>query len=434
VSDASAARDTIFALSSGALPAAIAIVRVSGPAAGTVLQKVAGRMPAPRRAAATALHDETGALLDCAMILWLPGPATATGEDMAELHLHGGRAVVAAVLDRLAREPGLRAAEPGEFTRRAFVNGRMGLDEAEGLAELLAATTEGQRRQAMRRAEGGLGRLAEQWREEILLLAAHVEAALQFGEDEEDVPPLGPEQHKHLEVVTQALNAALQQPPAERLNDGIRVVLAGPPNVGKSSLLNALTGYDSAIVSPIAGTTRDIIDVPVDMGGLPFLFRDTAGLHDSDDPIERIGIDRAEGALETADIVLWLGSATDTPQAPRVIVVHSAVDRSDRAEVPPNADVATSVIDGSGLDRLRSLLLTAANTLIPGESMVAINLRQRTVIHDAACALSAVSEERDAVLVAEGLRRARVKLDQLVGRASVDDLLDTVFGAFCIGK
>ncbi|MET0373548.1 MAG: tRNA uridine-5-carboxymethylaminomethyl(34) synthesis GTPase MnmE, partial [Rhizorhabdus sp.] len=305
---------TIFALSSGAPPAGVAVVRISGPDAGAALDQLTGRArPAPRRATLRTLTDPHSNLaLDRALLLWLPGPGSATGEDMAELHLHGGRAVTAAVLGVLARLPGLRPAGAGEFTRRAFETGQIDLNEAEALADLLAAETEAQRRNAMLLADGALSRAIEGWQAILLSLSARLEAQLDFA-DEEDVAPLSAGFAEELTALATGIDRWRGRPPAERLRDGIRVVLAGPPNAGKSTLLNALVGREAAIVTPIAGTTRDLIEAPVALGGVPFLFTDTAGLHAGGDTVERIGIDRASQAIRAADILLWLGDPTEAP-------------------------------------------------------------------------------------------------------------------------
>src|SRR5687768_4344432 len=311
--------DTIFALSSGAPPAAIAVVRISGPRAGEVLAALAGRLPKSRRATAVTLSDPAdGAPLDRALALWLPGPATATGEDIAELHLHGGRAVVAAVETALARMPGLRRAEAGEFTRRAFANGRIDLAEAEGLADLLIAETELQRRSAMAMASGALSRVVEAWRERVLALSAAVEAVLDFA-DEDDVAQLPERFADDCRELAEELDEWLARPRAEPLREGFRVVLAGPPNAGKSSLFNALVQSEAAITSPIPGTTRDVITRAVAIEGVPLQFVDTAGLRaGGTDAIERIGVDRALGAAREADLVLWLGAEGDGPKGVRL--------------------------------------------------------------------------------------------------------------------
>ncbi|MFA9201452.1 MAG: tRNA uridine-5-carboxymethylaminomethyl(34) synthesis GTPase MnmE, partial [Cypionkella sp.] len=287
--------DTIFALSSGAPPAAIAVIRISGRQAGEALDTLAGRRPEPRRAGAMTLRDRQGEVLDRALGLWLPGPGTATGEDVAELHLHGGRAVVAAVERELAAMPGLRRAEPGEFTRRAFANGRIDLAEAEGLADLLAAETELQRRAAMAMAGGALSRQVEAWRERVLALSATLEATLDFG-DEDDVGALPGDFASRVEALAGEIRKWLERPRAEPLREGFRVVLAGPPNAGKSSLFNALLEDEAAITAATPGTTRDVIERPVAIAGLPFVLVDTAGLRDvTDDAVERVGIARAAG-------------------------------------------------------------------------------------------------------------------------------------------
>ena len=425
------ARDTIFALSSGALPAGIAVVRVSGPAAGEAVRALAGRLPAPRQAVLRTLRNAAGEALDRALLLWLPGPGSATGEDMAELHLHGGRAVVRAVLAALGAVPGLRPAEAGEFTRRAFANGRLDLAEAEGLADLVAAETEAQRRQALRLAEGGLGRMIEGWRRQLLALAAHVEAAIEFGEDEEDVPALGEAEAEALRMLAKVLRNVLLQPPAERLRDGVRVVLAGPVNSGKSSLINILVGREVAIATPIAGTTRDIIEAPVVVDTLPIILIDSAGLRKSDDPVERLGVARAREALAGADLVLWLGEPEEAPAG--ALLVHARADLPERAEVPPDS-IAVSVVSGSGLDSLRAALVKSARSLLPAEDNVALNARHRAAVVEAAEALEMALDVDDPVIVAEQLRLARTALDRITGRAGVEDMLDALFGQFCIGK
>ncbi|KRB80783.1 tRNA modification GTPase TrmE [Sphingomonas sp. Root710] len=423
---------TIFALSSGAPPAGVAVVRISGPDAGPALDRLtAGKRPAPRRASLRTLADpDSGLALDRALLLWLPGPGSATGEDMAELHLHGGRAVTSAVLGALARLPGLRAAQAGEFTRRAFENGRIDLNEAEGLADLLAAETEAQRRNAMLLADGALSRAIEGWQMTLLSLSARLEAQLDFA-DEEDVAPLDPGFAAELVALSADIARWRGRPSAERLRDGIRVVLAGPPNAGKSTLLNALTGREAAIVTPIAGTTRDLIEAPVALGGVPFLLIDTAGLHDGgDDEVERIGIDRAAQAIAAADMILWLGEPDDAP--PGALKIGAQCDRVDH---PPSAhDLLLSAASGEGMDALIALLLRRAADLLPGEDEAALSLRQREAIDAAAEALTLAKTERDPVLVAEALRLARAAVDRLTGRAGTEDMLDGLFGRFCIGK
>jgi tRNA modification GTPase len=432
MSSGSPARETIFALSSGTLPAAIAVMRVSGPNAAGVITALAGKMPEPRRASVLLLRDAEGRMLDRALVLWLPGPSTVTGEDLLELHLHGGRAVVAAVSDRLLSLDGVRLAEPGEFTRRAFLNGRLGLDQVEGLADLLVAETAQQHRQAIRRAEGGIGRVAENWRERLLNLAAHVEAALQFGEEEDDVPVLGEAAGIALAALHKEVAAVLHDPPAERLRDGPRVLLAGPVNAGKSSLFNALAGRDAAIVSDVAGTTRDIIEAPVQLGGIAMLLLDTAGLRDTVDPVEQIGVARAEAALAGADIVLWLGEPQDAPSG--ALVVHARADLPDRSKVPEDANLAVSTITGAGLAELKKALLARAAALLPGEDQLLFSARQREVAREIAGALSAALSTNDAVLLAAHLAHARRAVDRISGRAGVEEMLDALFGRFCIGK
>ena len=424
------ARDTIFALSSGALPAGIAVVRVSGPHAAQGLENLAGSLPEPRRAVSATLRWQ-GEMLDRALVLWLPGPGTATGEDIAEFHLHGGRAVVASVLDALGALPGLRLAEPGEFTRRAFSNGKLDLAQAEGLADLLAAETEAQRRQALRQAEGGLGKLVGGWRERLLGLAAKVEAAIEFAEDEDDVPALAPADLAGIGELAADMAAALAQPPAERLRDGVRIVVAGPTNAGKSSLINALAGREAAIASPVAGTTRDLIEIPVGIAGMPCLLIDSAGLREAGGHVEQIGMARARAAIDSADLILWLGSPAEAPDRDRTILVRA---KADLGKSGGKGDVATSTVTGEGLDQLRVLLEARICGLLPPADAIALNARHRERVGEAVAELRAAEAQTDILFIAEHLRQARIALDRVTGRAGVEEMLDALFGRFCVGK
>lgn len=420
---------TIFALSSGSPPAAIGVIRISGPRAGAALEALAGPLPAPRTAALRWLVDGRGDRLDRALILWFPGPRTATGEDLAELHVHGGRAVVAALQAALGAMNGLRPAEPGEFTRRAFANGVIDLAEAEGLGDLLAAETEGQRRHALAIAGGALSRQVEAWQQAILEASARIEAILDFG-DEGDVDADEARPRAIADGVAAGIARLLAAPPAERLRDGVRVVLAGPPNAGKSTLFNALAGREAAIVTDIPGTTRDVIEAPIVLAGQPILLIDTAGLRDGDDPVERIGVARAEDALAGADIVLWLGDPGAAPDHPGLIRIGARCDATGhRAGV----DLSVSVHAGEGMDRLRDLLIDHVRALLPREADLAVNARQRAALEEALEGLY-LATSPDALLFAEGLRLARVALDRITGRAGIEDMLDGLFGRFCIGK
>lgn len=423
--------DTIFALSSGAPPAGIAVVRVSGPRARAALESLAQRVPPPRQASLALLTDpQDGAPLDRALILWFPGPGTVTGENLVELHCHGGRAVVAAVEAALAAMPGLRRAQAGEFTRRAFLNGRMDLNAVEGLSDLLAAETQQQRRAALMMAEGHFSRWVEGWRRDLLDLSAMAEAALDFS-DEDDVPDAAIEQRIGVGIAALAedIGTALAAPSAERLRDGIRVVLAGPPNAGKSTLLNALVGRDAAIVSDIAGTTRDRIEVPAAIGGTAFLFTDTAGLHEgTGDAIEAIGMDRARAALDAADIILWLGDAADLPRADALLIAAQC-DRD-----PTRPGLQLSARTGEGMDSLVTTLLDRAAQLLPGEGDYALHARQRARVGELLAHVDAARRSDDLLVIAEELRQARRAIDALTGQAGTEDMLDRLFSGFCIGK
>ena len=421
------ADDTIFALSSGAPPAAIAIVRISGPLSKAALASLAGALPPPREARlATLRHGDD--LLDRALILHFPGPNSATGEDVAELHLHGGRSVVAAVAAALAAMEGLRPAEPGEFTRRAFENGRIDLAEAEGLADLLQAETESQRRAALALAGGALSRQVEIWRRQVLALAAQIEAVLDFG-DEADVPDLPVGFGGQVAALAAEIGSWLARPPAERLRDGVRLVVAGPPNSGKSTLINALSGRDVAITSDIPGTTRDLLEAPTALGGTPFLLIDTAGLRDSDDAIETIGVARAEASVQAADLVLWLGAPEAAPD--RAICVQS---KADLHAIDSRYDLAVSPLSGLGMADLVEAIVTRGRSLLPGESEVALHRRHREILGQVVESLEEAVREADPLVQAELLRGARASLDRITGRAGVEDVLDLLFGRFCIGK
>jgi tRNA modification GTPase len=425
------APDTIFALSSGAPPAGVGVIRVSGPAAGDAVLALAGRVPEPRRASLARLRDGSGALLDEALVLWFPGPATATGEDLAEFHCHGGRAVIAAVEGALAAHPGLRRAEPGEFTRRAFANGRIDLAEAEALGDLLSAETELARAAALANLGGALSRQVEGWRERVLALSAEVEGVLDFS-DEEDAAHLPECFTWNIAALAGELGEWLARPRSERLGEGFRVVLAGPPNAGKSTLFNALVESEAAITSPIAGTTRDVIERSVAIAGVPFTFVDTAGLREAGaDAIEAIGIARAEAELARADVVLWLGPEGEGPAAAWEIAAQSDVPGfTPKAGARHTLSAAT----GAGLVGLKTALVNAACAALPKPGEAALNARQHARLAEASAALEAAGRLSDPLLVAEELRRARLAFDRLIGRATTEDMLDTLFGRFCIGK
>ena len=423
--------DTIFALASGRPPAAVAIIRVSGPLAHSVGRALAGDLPEPRHAALRTLRGPDGAALDDGLVLRFDGPASFTGEDIVEFQCHGGRAVVDSILSALAGMAGLREARPGEFTRRAFENGRIDLTEAEGLADLIEAETETQRKAALAMAEGGLRRQIDLWRERLLGLSARAEAAIDYAEEED----VGGDPALAADCLSLAaeLGDWLARPRAEPLKDGIRVVVAGPPNSGKSSLVNAIAGSKRAIVTDIPGTTRDHIDIPLAIGGIPILLTDTAGLRQSGDVVERIGVERARALVDGADILLWLGDPADAPGHSRLIRVHARADLPNR-KVVPHDSVATSAVTGAGIADLLGTIRASAALLLPAEGALALNRRQAAVLSDAYDALQHAGNAGDLVIQAENLRVSRETFDRLTGRAGVEDLLDTLFGRFCLGK
>ena len=421
--------DTIVALSSGRPPAAVAIVRTSGPLAHIVGERMAGSLPEARHAALRTLHDpRNGQSIDSALVLRFDAPHSSTGEDIIEYQCHGGRAVVAALIDALT-SCGLRSAEPGEFTRRSLGNGRIDLTEAEGLADLLEAETETQRRAALALASGGLSRVIEQWQGRVLALSAQAEAAIDYVGDEDETATDTARLIAQAHLLADELDAWLARPRAEPLKQGIRVVIAGPPNAGKSSLINSLAGSDRAIVTDIAGTTRDTIEVPLAINGMPFTLVDTAGLRDSDDLVERLGVERAQGEVALADILLWLGHPDDCPLHPRSIAIRAKADLPGADDAP---GLPVSAFSGMGLSILLATLRDTGAKLLPAEGSLPLNLRQATAIEQAAAYLR--NDSSDILLLAETLRSARLAFDRLTGRAGVEEAIDALFTRFCLGK
>jgi len=422
--------DTIFALSSGRPPAAISVIRISGAHAHLAAESLAGRLPAPRTAGVRELRNpNTGELLDEALVLRFDGPASATGENVVEFQCHGGRAVVDAILETLGTIAGLRQAQPGEFTRRAFENGRIDLTEAEGLADLIEAETESQRRAALAVAEGGLRRQIERWQERLLVLSAQAERAIDY-DDENGGIDRG--LLRDADELANELGEWLSKPRVEPLKDGVLVVVAGPPNAGKSSLINAISGEDRAIVTDIPGTTRDHIEVPLSLGGLPIRLTDTAGLRVADDRIEAIGVERAGRLIDAADVLVWLGDPSEAPRHPRAVKILPKADLASRA--PGAGGLPVSSLTGEGMTELLAEIERLARFILPADDALSLNRRQATHLHEAASALDGINACVDLVLAAEKVRVARVAFDQLTGRAGVEDVLDALFSRFCLGK
>ncbi|ACB94925.1 tRNA uridine-5-carboxymethylaminomethyl(34) synthesis GTPase MnmE [Beijerinckia indica] len=433
--------ETIFAPASGQGRSAVAIVRVSGPKAGFLLGALAGYCPEPRRATLAILHDpENGEALDEALVLWFPGPKSFTGEDCAEFHVHGGRAVMAGLLAALGRFEQVRPAEPGEFTRRALLNGKLDLAEVEGLADMIEAETEWQRRQALRQMRGALSRQAEMWRQALLEALSLAEAEIDFS-DEADVPPETSRRVAALiEPVLADLRAELGQARAgERIREGLSIVIMGPPNAGKSTLLNALARREVAIVSEIAGTTRDLIEVHLDLKGCAVVLTDTAGLRDNADKIEQIGIARAYERGREADLVLWLSEA-EAPVAPPEnlgMEVWPVFTKADRVEPLENREgLAISATSGLHLGRLVEAIADFAGKLAPsGHAGLITRARHRQAFERAAAALDRCIREASPVeLLAEDLRLAAQALLSLTGRIETEEILGEIFARFCIGK
>jgi len=439
---------TIFALSSGRPPSAIAVVRISGPQAGFVLRLLAGKLPTPRQATRALLRDEAAGPIDDAVVLWFPGPASATGEDIAELHVHGGRAVLAAVFAALSAIDNVRPAEPGEFTRRAFENGKLDLTEAEGLDDLIHADTDRQRRQALRQLKGLLGDRARDWRDRIIEAQALFEAGIDFA-DEGDVPTqlITPALAKVAMLLDEIEGSLAVEGRGERMRDGLVVAIAGPPNVGKSTLMNQLARREVAIVSPHAGTTRDVIEVQLDLDGYPVTVIDTAGIRETEDPVEQEGVRRARARAAAADLVLWLTDADDIlpPDDGSVPVwlVRNKIDLSGSANDPvenrntERARFRMSAAHGDGVTELVAALVGFAETFFGRqESGLIARERQRRLLQETAEALrrsiSVIGQGEE--LAAEELRRAAYALGRLLGRVDVEDILDVIFREFCIGK
>lgn len=422
--------DTIFALSSGRPPAAISVIRISGALAHEAAEKMAGKLPEPRMARVRELrHPATGEMLDEALVLRFDRPASATGENIVEFQCHGGRAIVDAVLAALASIDGLRQAEPGEFTRRAFENGRIDLTEAEGLADLIEAETESQRKAALALAEGGLKRQIAQWQEKLVTLSAQAERAIDYDEEDSGVDP---DLLRDCGALANELRDWLSRPRIEPLKDGILVVVAGPPNAGKSSLINAIAGEDRAIVTDIPGTTRDHIEVPLSLGGVPIRLTDTAGLRDTDDRIEAIGVERAGRLIDSADVLVWLGNTSESPRHSRLIAVQPKADLGNADS--SSRSLPVSSLTGEGMRELVVEIERQARCVLPADDALALNRRQAAHVEEAARELEGAAESIDLVFAAENLRVARVAFDRLTGRAGVEDVLDALFGRFCLGK
>jgi tRNA modification GTPase len=454
--------DTIFALSSGRLPAAIAVMRVSGPRAGHALAALVRKMPAPREAMLARLREpadgatsggSTGEPIDDALVLWFPAPKSETGEDTVEFHLHGGRAVVAALVRALGAMEGLRPAEPGEFTRRSFANGKLDLTGVEGLADLIGAETEAQRRQAFRQLRGLLGEQVERWRTRLIAALALVEAVIDFP-DEGDVPHdlVAPARDIARELYDEIGALLDDRHRGERLRDGPVVAIAGPVNVGKSSVINRLAGRSAAIVSPYAGTTRDVIEVHLDLGGYPLTVLDTAGLRDSADPVEQEGVRRARERAGESDLVLWVVDAAAAGSAPppadfgdrspETWVVFNKCDIAQHdcgkaAEYRGRKWLELSAKTGQNFDKLMKMLeeYLSANFSID-HSVLITRARHRHLLESCRQSLGRMLAEPEGRedIIAEELRLAAGGLGRLTGRVDVEDVLDVIFRDFCIGK
>jgi tRNA modification GTPase len=433
---------TIFALSSGRPPSAISLVRLSGPQAGTVLTALAGKAPAPRMATRVLLRDGNGQPIDDAVVLSFPGPASATGEDVAEFHVHGGRAVLAALFSVFSSFENVRAAEPGEFTRRGFENGKLDLTEAEALDDLIHADTDRQRRQALRQLKGVLGERARHWRAQIIDASALIEAGIDFSEEGDVAGELvAPALAKITALLEEIEEVLAAQGQSERLREGLVVAIAGAPNVGKSTLMNQLARREVAIVSPHAGTTRDVIEVQLDLDGYPVTVIDTAGIRETEDPVEQEGVRRARARAAEADLVLWLvdGGSADAAVGSAVPgwTVRTKIDLEPRPADAGQFDFRIAASRGDGVKELISALVGFARDYFGSEEGGLIGReRHRELLRDTAellrRSISIVDQGEE--FVAEDLRAAADCLGRLLGRVDVEDILDKIFRDFCIGK
>lgn len=431
--------DTIFALSSGTTPSGVAIVRLSGPGVRFALETTIGQVPEQRKAVLKTIRNVGGEAIDRGLVLFFPAPASFTGEDIAEFHLHGGRAVVAALLATLQGLPGLRLAEAGEFTRRAFENGQLDLTEAEGLADLITAETEAQRRLALRLAGGAFRARAEGWRQRLIDLRAHIEADLDFS-DEDDVPDdVSGTVNKGIVALREEMERELVAGRrGELIRDGFEVVILGPPNAGKSSLVNALAERDVAIVTDIPGTTRDLLEVRLDLGGYVVTLVDTAGLREGGDVIEAEGIKRGRARAAAADLILWLDEEAAAPPQDISALGVEILCLQTKADLHLSSgfkDRSVSVHDRASVDALIGLLAREAAGRLSGEPPLITRARQSQCLKQAVDALRE-GEVLDlpGEIVADHLRQAGEALGRLTGRIDVEDVLGSIFSTFCIGK
>jgi len=441
---------TIYAFATAPGRAGVALLRLSGSHAAAALRALAGRLPTPRRTLVTRFSDpRSGELIDRGIALYFPAPHSLTGEDVAEIHVHGGRAVASALIEALAAQPGLRLAEPGEFSRRAFLNGKLDLTEAEGIADLVAAETAAQRRQALRQMAGEAGRLYEGWRTRLLRAQARVEAEIDFPDEGLPADLAAAVAAQLAEIKGEIATFLADNHRGERLRDGLAIAVLGPPNAGKSSLVNALARRDVAITAATAGTTRDVIEVALDLAGFPVTLADTAGLRDSSDAIEEEGVRRARARAASADLKLVVVDATKPAEKNSLaaMIDTDTVVVANKMDLAPRDDAAwtdalgagpavkISVTKGAGMTTLETRLGAEIARRFGGESAPLITrARHRQALEAVCAALDRYPRAGAPELAAEELRQAVRALGRITGRVGVEDLLDVVFREFCIGK
>ena len=438
-------RKTIFALATARGKSAVAVIRISGEDAQRLHKRLVKTPAPPRLAVLRSIYDpKTQVLLDRGMVIWMPAPNSFTGEDSLELHVHGARAVIEAILSALSRENYLRLASPGEFVKRALINGKVDLLEVEALSDLIDSETEAQRQFALRQIDRSWNQFAAKWRSDLIDCQVRIESELDFSDETDVTETVQPKIHQTcLDMINSIATAYARSSVVERLRGGLNILISGPPNAGKSTLLNCLSKRDVAIVSEMAGTTRDILEVRLDLNGCAVNLFDSAGIRESRDKIEKIGIQRALRKSSEVDLILWLTAADEPYQSPpqefemkEIWALRTKADKMDANDLEIESKTDISAETGRNIDQLIQRLATfASNSTILDDGPIVANQRQRAALDEALHALTnIVSRPLPLDIQAEELRRASFALEMLIGRIGTDDVLDAIFSRFCIGK